>query len=53
VSGDGYVVGFLKEGGSEVGGDVETMVMGGVEEVIDDGEVVSFALLNLPECGLV
>ena len=41
-------MGFLKEGGAKAGGDVETVV-GGIKEVIDDGEVVAGAILDLAE----
>ena len=48
VAGDGDVVGFVKECGAEVGCDIEAVV-GGVEEVVDDDEVVPAIISYLLE----
>lgn len=53
VSGDGDVVGLLKKGGAEIGGDIEAVMVGGVEEAIMYGEVGTGAVSDLGEGGLV
>jgi hypothetical protein len=52
VAGDGDVMGLLQEGGAEGGGDVEAAV-GGIEEVVLEGEVGARALGDSGEDVLV
>jgi hypothetical protein len=53
VSGDGDVVCLVEEGWAEVGGDVEAVVGGCIEEVVDLDEVVTVAGTDAAEHGLV